>query len=160
MIKRKLILILSLFTLFSLAFSPAALALERCSLCGMDVDKSETAYYVKLESGRVYPLCSLHCVHMLLMNLKQKKEKPVSIRAEDYPTGRLIEAREAHFLCESRLVPEGSMRPYILTFASRGEAERFMQEYGGRVLDFEGAMGIVKKAMMKGKEDGGGHGHK
>ncbi len=141
-------LALGLSVFFLVAFGQGAMAYERCSLCGMDVDKSETAYYVRVESGRVYPLCSLQCVHVLMMNVK---EKPVSIRTEDYPTSRLIDARAAHFLCESRLVPKGSMQPYILAFASRDKAESYQKEYGGRILDFDGAIEIIENTMMEKK---------
>ena len=38
-----------LLMLYFAAFDGAALAYQRCLLCGMDVDKSETAFYVKSE---------------------------------------------------------------------------------------------------------------
>ncbi len=137
-----------LLMLYLGAFVGAALAYQRCLLCGMDVDKSETAFYVKMESGRIYPLCSFQCVHMLRMNAK---EKAASIRTEDYSTSRLINVRTAYFLCESRLIPKGSMVPYILAFASKDKAEEHKNKFGGRILDFDGAMEIVKKSMMKKK---------
>jgi nitrous oxide reductase accessory protein NosL len=137
-----------LLMLYLAAFVGAALAYQRCLLCGMDVDKSETAFYVKMASGRMYPLCSFQCVYMLMMNTK---EKAASVRTEDYSTCRLINAKTAYFLCESRLIPKGSMVPYILAFASKDKAEEYKKKYGGRVLDFDGAMEIVKKSMMKKK---------
>jgi hypothetical protein len=134
--------------LYLAAFVGAALAYQRCLLCGMDVDKSETAFYMKMENRRMYPLCSMHCLHMLEMNAK---EKAVSIRTEKYPTSHTIDAKTAYFLCESRLIPKGSMVPYILAFDSKDEAQEYKKKFGGRILDFEGAMEMVKKSMMKRK---------
>jgi nitrous oxide reductase accessory protein NosL len=85
---------------------------------------------------------------MLRMNAK---EKAASIRTEDYSTSRLINVRTAYFLCESRLIPKGSMVPYILAFDSKDEAQEYKKKFGGRILDFEAAMEMVKKSMMKRK---------
>ena len=139
---------LGLFLMFWVVATQGAQASQRCSLCGMDVDESETAYYVKMEKGRMYPLCSLQCVYMLLLNAK---EKAVSIRTEDYSTSRLMDAPTAHFLYESRLIPKGSMMPYLLAFSSRDQAIEFQKKYGGRLLDFDSAMAIVKQEMTKPK---------
>jgi len=125
-----------------------ALAYRRCMLCGMDVDKSETAFYAKMKNGKIVALCSMQCLVMLEMNAK---EKPVSVRTEMYPTPRSIEAEKALYLCESKRVPKGSMVPYLLAFETREKAEEYQKKYGGRVLTFEEAMGLVKQSMTKEK---------
>ena len=144
----RLLLPLGLLLMFWVAATQGAEASQRCSLCGMDMDESETAYYVKMEKPRTYPLCSLQCVSMLLLNAK---EKVVSIRTLDYFTSRLMDAQTAHFLYESRIIPKRSMRPYILSFSSKDEAVEFQKKYGGRLLDFDGAMEIVKQEMARHK---------
>jgi len=125
-----------------------ALAYRRCMLCGMDVDKSETAFYAKMKNGKMYALCSIQCLYMLEMNAK---ERAVSVRTEKYPTSRSINAEKAFYLCESKQVPKGSMVPYILAFASREKAEKFQKKAGGRILSFDEAMEFVKQSMTKKK---------
>ena len=79
------------------------------------------------------------------------REKAVSIRTEKYPTARLINAKTAFYLCESKRVPKGSMVPYILAFASREKAEEYQGKYGGRILNFDEAMEFVVQSMTKKK---------
>ena len=137
-----------LVMLVSVIMAGPASAYQRCMLCGMDVDKSETAFYARMKNGRMNPLCSMQCVVMLEMNAG---EKAVSIRTEKYPTARLINAKTAFYLCESKQAPKGSMVPYILAFASREKAEEYQRKYGGRILAFDEAMEFVVQSMTKKK---------
>lgn len=125
-----------------------ALANQRCLLCGMDVGKSETAFYAKMKNGRIYPLCSMQCVYMLEMNAG---EKPLAVRTEKYPKTRLINAEDAFYLCDSKLIPKGSMVPFMLAFETREKAEEYQKKYGGRIMRFDEAMEFVKQSMEKGK---------
>ena len=140
--------VFGLVMLFFAYIALPAAASQRCMLCGMDVGKSETAFYAKMKNGRMYPLCSMQCVYMLEMNAK---EKAVSIRTEKYPTARLINAKTAFYICESKLVPKGSMVPYMTAFASKEDAEEYQKKYGGRILNFDQAMAFVKESMTKKK---------
>ena len=125
-----------------------ALAYHRCILCGMDVDKSETAFYAKMKNGKMAPLCSMQCLYMLEMNAK---EKAVSVRTEIYPTARSTDAKKAFYLCESKQRPKGTMAPFMLAFATREKAEEYQKKYGGRILNFDEAMEFVKQSMPKKK---------
>lgn len=124
----------------------SASAYQRCMLCGMDVDKSETAFYAKMKNGKMVPLCSMQCVYMFELNAG---EKPVSLRTEKYPTAHLMDAKAAYYLCESRLIPRGSMAPYMAAFASKEQAEEYQKKYGGRILNFDEAMAFVEQSMKK-----------
>lgn len=139
---------LGLLLLVCTVLAGPALAYRRCMLCGMDVDKSETAFYAKMKDGKMVPLCSMQCLYMLEMNAK---EKAVSVRTEKYPTSRSINAEKAFYLCESKQVPKGSMVPYIMAFASREMAEKFQKKAGGRILTFDEAVEFVKQSMTKKK---------
>ncbi len=137
---------LGLLILICAFLAGPALAYRRCILCGMDVDKSETAFYAKMKNGKIYALCSMQCLYMLEMNAK---EKAVSVRTEKYPTSRSINAEKAFYLCESKLVPKGSMVPFMVAFASREKLEKFQKKAGGRILSFDEAMEFVKQSMTK-----------
>ena len=50
------------------------------------------------------------------------------------PKGHWVDARTASYVLGSKR--EGSMGPTIASFATRGDAENFAKEYGGRVLGF------------------------
>ena len=139
-------IVLGLLLLFFCSITAPASAFQRCMLCGMDVDQSETAFYAKMKNGKIVPLCSMQCVHIFEMNAG---EKPVSIRTEKYPTARLMDAKAAYYLCESRLIPRGSMAPYIAAFASKEQAEGYQKKYGGRILSFDQAMAFVEQSLKK-----------
>lgn len=139
-------MVIGLMVLSFLSTAGPASAFQRCMLCGMDVDQSETAFYARMNNGKIVPLCSMQCVHMFEVNAG---EKPVFLRTEKYPTAHLIDAKAAHYLCESRLIPRGSMAPYMAAFASKEEAEEYQKKYGGRILNFDEAMAFVKQSMKK-----------
>ena len=44
---------LGLLLLVCAVLAGPALAYRRCMLCGMDVDKSETAFYAKMKNGKM-----------------------------------------------------------------------------------------------------------
>ena len=50
------------------------------------------------------------------------------------PKGHWVDARTASYVLGSKR--DGSMGPTIASFATRGDAENFAKEYGGRVLGF------------------------
>jgi len=128
--------------------SVTALAVERCIMCGMDAQKSETKFVIQVTEGTKdiaadeYSLCCLHC--LVILKARMKEGKIGSILARDYDTvtrkydsGEMIDARKAFYLVESGLRPKGSMVPFMLIFSTQTTAEKYKDVSGGRILNWE-----------------------
>ena len=133
------------FILFS---GIAAQAFERCIMCGMDAQKSETKFTVQVTKGTgdvragEYSFCCLHC--LVIFKARLKKGKIDHIVARDYNTvtgeydsGDMIDATKAFYLVETGLRPQGSMVPFMLIFSTQKTAEMFKKVHGGRILNWE-----------------------
>ena len=131
--------------LFSDFSAPAS---ERCIMCGMDAQKSETKFTVQIIEGTKevpagqYSFCCLHC--LILLKDRMKGGKTGSILARDYHTvtetydsGKMIEANKGFYLVESRSRPKGSMVPFMLIFSARETAQKYKETFGGRILNWE-----------------------
>jgi nitrous oxide reductase accessory protein NosL len=82
----------------------------------------------------------LNCLVLLNTHLKEGKIDSVLARdynaiTSDYDSGEMIDAKQAHYLIESRLRPKGSMVPFVLIFSTMNSAEIFKKTYGGNVLN-------------------------
>ena len=123
-------------------------AFERCIMCGMDAQKSETKFTVQVIKGTKdvrageYSFCCLHC--LVLFKTLLKGGKIGSIQARDYNTitdkydsGDMIEAKKAFYLVESVMRPKGSMVPFMLIFSTQKTADIFKKIYGGRILNWD-----------------------
>ena len=142
----KKILFLSFCIIFFTCF-PAE-AFERCIMCGMDAQKSETKLIIHVTKGTKnipsghYSLCCLHCMVILNAHLREGDIDSVLARdyntiTSDYDSGEMINAKKAYYLIESRLRPKGSMVPFMLIFSTIDSAEIFKKTYGGKILNWE-----------------------
>lgn len=129
--------------LWGLAAPALAADVQRCRMCGMDASQSQTEFVVHHQDGAQERTCCLHCVYLLQ---RLSGGPPFSrLETRDFATGELIDATRAFYLEGSTRLPQGSMAPFLLAFASRAEAERHQQRFHGTVVDFEGAMRIVAR---------------
>ncbi len=120
-------------------------AFERCIMCGMDAQKSETKFSINLVKGDKkikpgkYSFCCLHCLVLFRAHLKDGKIDSITARdynsiTSGYDSGDMIPAEDAFYLVESSLRPNGSMVPFMLIFANRKTAEIYKKAYGGKIL--------------------------
>jgi len=120
----------------------SSLGMERCIMCGMDADKSETKYIITVTKGTNeikkgdYGLCCLHCLVLLRQNLEAKGGHSGKVLTMDYNTKEMFDAQTAFFLVESKLIPSGSMVPFILGFKEQATARTFQKVYGGLIIDW------------------------
>ena len=141
--KRKILFSIVLFAAVISLAGIETYGFERCIMCGMDADKSETKYIVVVEKGSKelkkgdYGLCCLHCLVLLRKNLEARGGTMGSILTMDYNTKEMTDARKAFYLIESELIPKGSMVPFMLAFKDQGTAETFKKVYGGIILNWE-----------------------
>ena len=134
-----------IFFLFTVS---GASAFERCIMCGMDAQKSETKFTVQVTKGTKdvpsgeYSFCCLHCLVLFKARLKDGKIETIIVRdyntvTEKYDSGEMIDSSKAFYLVESDLRPKGSMVPFMLIFSTQKTAEMFKKAYGGKILDWK-----------------------
>ena len=140
---------LSIFVIGIVVLSAyTANAFERCIMCGMDAQKSETKISVnvikgtkKIKPGK-YSFCCLHCLVLFKAHLKDGKIDSIMARdynsiTSEYDSGDMIPAKDAFYLVESSLRPKDSMVPFMLIFSDKKTSEIFKKAYGGRVLNWK-----------------------
>ena len=150
--KSKAILTLAVFftffTFFIFTTVSAVSAFERCIMCGMDSQKSETKFTAQVIKGTKdvpsgeYSFCCLHCLLLFKTMMKEGKIGAISVRdyntvTEKYDSGEMVNATQAFYLIESDLRPKGSMVPFMLIFSTQKTAEIFKKAYGGKILDWK-----------------------
>ena len=146
--KNKTASALTAFLLFFIFTVSAASAFERCIMCGMDAQKSETKFTTQVIKGTKdvssgeYSFCCLHCLVLFKARLKEGKIGTVFVRdyntvTEKYDSGEMIDSSKAFYLVESNLRPKGSMVPFMLVFSTEKTAEMFKKAYGGRILNWK-----------------------
>ncbi len=138
--RTKMVLILTVGFFFCFSGLNAN-AFEKCIMCGMDAEKSETKFVVQLNEGTSdilageYSFCCLHC--LVIFENRIGKGKVSSVLVRDYCKREdMIDAKKGFYLVESKLHPRGSMVPFMLIFSSEKDGEIFRAEFGGRILDW------------------------
>ena len=142
--------------IFTILFSAyPAYAVERCIMCGMDSQKSDTKFVVQVIQGTkkipeaTYSLCSLHCLVLIISNVGMEKIGSVMVRdyntvTDDYDSGEMIDAKKGYYLVESKLLPKGSMYPFMLVFSTEKTADIYRKTYGGKILNWKGVLDYTK----------------
>jgi len=141
--------------IFGLIFASAVLALAEadkdiqahpsCKYCGMNRQMfAHSRMLIEYDDGTTLGACSLHCAAMdLALNLDKS---PVSIKVGDYVSKELIDAESAAWVI-------GGDKPGVMTkrakwaFASKGDAEKFIKESGGKLATFDEVMKAAYEDM-------------
>jgi len=117
-----------------------------CPFCGMD--RQEYAHsrmlieYDETSSGT----CSIHCSASEMALNRQKMR--TAILVADYDTRKLIHAEKAFWVI-------GGSKPGVMTkrakwaFTEKGDALKFIKEYGGLLASFDGAMKATFEDMYQ-----------
>jgi copper chaperone NosL len=140
----KKILILFLAGLFVLSLTTGLYAHEdvpkhpSCKYCGMDREKfAHSRMLIEYDDGSQVGTCSLHCTAIdMALNLDKT---PKLLWVGDYGTRSLINAEKAFWVI-------GGGKPGVMTkrakwaFAEKAAAEKFIQENGGTLGDFDAAL--------------------
>jgi nitrous oxide reductase accessory protein NosL len=145
-IKIKTVLLLSV-ALIILPVS-MALAFERCIMCGMDAQKSETKFVAQVIEGTrdvkpgKYSFCCLHCLVLFEARLKGGKIGSIMVRdyntvTDKYDSGEMIDAEKAFYLVESGLLPRGSMVPFMTVFFTAEIAEKYKRVHDSKILNWK-----------------------
>ncbi len=109
-----------------------------CQFCGMDrVKFGHSRMLVRYQDGGEVGTCSLHC--MALEYGGSISRIPVALMVADYASGELIDAQKASWVL-------GGDRPGVMTarakwaFSSPQDAEQFIAQHGGELIDFDAAL--------------------
>ena len=109
-----------------------------CPLCGMSRDTfAHSRMLVRYQDGSTFASCSLHCTALELAYHPGKV--PVEIMVGDYASKGLVNAENAMWVL-------GGSKKGVMTanakwaFGNRTAAQEFINQNGGRIVDFETAM--------------------
>lgn len=110
---------------------------ERCAVCGMYLDLyKRTRFVIYFDDNTSKSTCSLACAAKLI---DKNRNKVKDIKAADFVTGELMDARKAFYV-------EGSNVPGVMSyvgrfaFSSRNKALFFKKKHGGRIVSFDEAV--------------------
>lgn len=132
-------IIIACFFVFFLSVQAIAHEAKRdeCIICGMWIDQyMKTRHVVVLNDGQSHSFCSFACAARYY---NEHKDKIKEIKASDFLTEKLIDAKKAYYL-------EGSSVPGVMSYVSRiafekkDDAERFRKKKGGDIIDFNQAL--------------------
>lgn len=118
-----------------------------CPYCGMDREKfAHSRVYVEYDDGSTFGGCSLHCAAIdMAVNIDKG---PVFIGVGDFNTKKLIDAEKAAWVI-------GGDKMGVMTkrakwaFASKEDADAFVQAHGGKPATFEEAVSASYEDMYQ-----------
>ena len=117
-----------------------------CVNCGMSLKMFyKTSHIATFADGSKKQYCSIACLSSDL-----KEHKATKIEVVDAHTQKVIDAKKAYYVIDSDV--KGTMsRRSKLAFATHQDAEAFMKEHGGKIIDFQQALKAAQstKMMMK-----------
>jgi hypothetical protein len=120
---------------------------DKCAFCGASVN-DRTSFLIRMEDGSQRFACCPHC-GLLALGLPGVE----SALASDYLYGRMINARQAAFLFESRI--NLCCEPSVLCFASEEEALSFQKGFGGKIHSLDEARERIAGIMKLDQSDAG-----
>jgi DeoR family transcriptional regulator, copper-sensing transcriptional repressor len=122
------------------AFPANRVHLDGCTLCNKPV-LARTAFIIHATDGDLLRACCPHCGLLLL----PKQQAGAQALTADFLCGQIGSAQQATYLVESSVVL--CCTPSVLSFASRGDAQRFQQGFGGQVMDFRQTQQHLQEVM-------------
>jgi len=145
----------ALFCLLLLLVGSIAIAAEMadvvehgsCKYCGMYRDKfAHSRMLISYDDGTSVGTCSIRCAAVDLANNIDKA--PVSIQVGDFSSKRLLDAEEAAWVLGGKVPGVMTSRPKW-AFSGQGDAEAFIRENGGDLVDFERAMAAAYEDLYR-----------
>ncbi len=113
---------------------------ESCSVCGMKLAMFyKTNHAAHTQGGQTHQYCSIHC---LIDEQKIKKVLLNDIKVVDTKTLKFIDAKSAFYVVGSKKKGTMSMVSKY-AFSKKSDAQNFVKQFGGRILDFENASKIA-----------------
>lgn len=122
---------------------------EFCNVCGMHLSKYyKTSHVTEFKNGHKEQYCSLHCQTQIH---EDHEEKIKNIQVVDTNSLKLIDAKKASYVVGSS--KEGTMSSVSeYAFATKPEAEKFKNEFGGNIHSFDETLKLAKDKLKKDNE--------
>jgi copper chaperone NosL len=118
-----------------------------CPLCGMDRHKFNfSRIFIVYDDGSNFGGCSLHCAAIdMAVNIDKG---PVEIWVGDYNTKNLIDAEKAYWVIGGKKMGVMTKRAKW-AFGTKEAAEKFIEQYGGKLSNFEDAAVAAYEDMYR-----------
>ena len=118
---------------------PHTTTAQTCSMCHLPV-KHRLHFVLTTAGGETRRACCPHCGLLLL----EHESANAQALLRDFIYGRIINARQAHFVVESRI--SICCEPSVLAFANEADARDFQRGFDGQVMDFAAACSHLSSA--------------
>jgi copper chaperone NosL len=115
-----------------------------CPECGMMLPMFFKTNHAAEVNGKTEQYCSIHC----LTKKMNEGEKLTGIKAVDNTTLKFIDATKAWYVFGSNKPGTMSMTSKY-AFAQKADAEKFAQDFGGKVMNFDDTLAAVKSTLEK-----------
>jgi copper chaperone NosL len=136
--------VLLLFNACQVKEQPITYGQVNCAHCQMTVSDRRYGSEMVSKTGKAYFFDSAECLIWYLDKNKDKAEKAELLLVTDFLSPeKLLDARQAHYLQSINL--PSPMGMYLTAFANEPALSEIKQEKGGRILNWEQAMEVVKK---------------
>ena len=122
---------------------------DSCAVCGMHLPtycKTNHAAVTKEKNARQY--CSLHC---LVYDNEIERTDLYDVKVVDTVSLRFIPAQSAFYVVGSRM-PGTMTRFSKYAFAKRADADAFVRQYEGHVMNFYDAYTVAMEDFMEEEE--------
>ena len=108
----------------------------RCAMCGKTVPR-RTAWVVTPNEGDQWQACCAHCGLLRLHHVPGRQ----LVLAADFLYGQMVNAYQATFVLGSDVTL--CCVPSVQVFATRHDAQRYQQGFGGELLVFDEALAAM-----------------
>lgn len=115
-----------------------------CPRCGMTLPMFYRTNHAANIDGKPEQYCSIHCLAMTMENGK----KVTDIKVVDNTTLKFIDATKASYVFGCSKAGTMTMTSKY-AFANKADAETFSKEFGGKVMNFEETLALVKITLAK-----------
>jgi nitrous oxide reductase accessory protein NosL len=142
--------ILSIFIhLFCLTPASATENHKHCKICDMDLaDYGRSRMIITYTDGTTIDVCSIHCA---ALEVKQNGNRQVkSLMVADYVSKELIDAKSAIWVIGGNK-PGGMNVTPKWAFSTEADAQKFMNENGGKIDSFDEAMKSAESEVAEGR---------
>ncbi len=112
-----------------------------CSKCGMTLPMFYKTNHVATVDGNVTQFCSMFCLIEAINSAKEVKD----IKVVDNTTLKFIPANSAFYVVGSSKPATMAAKVSKYAFGTKDAANKFMQNFGGKIMSFKDALELAKK---------------
>jgi DeoR family transcriptional regulator, copper-sensing transcriptional repressor len=120
--------------------------MNECNMCHCQINP-RFAFKLILKEDKIEDTCCAHCG---IIRHFQLGEKVVQSLSYDFLIGTTVSSYLAWFVFDSS-IKVGCCMPQILTFGNKEYADKFVQAFGGEVLDFQETLDKICNKQVRGK---------